>query len=42
MVDENRFDSYDSPWEMYRKDPKGYIEWVESKKGGDERVVPHT
>ncbi|WP_188681560.1 4Fe-4S dicluster-binding protein [Thermogymnomonas acidicola] len=39
MVDENRFDSYDSPWEMYRKDPKGYIEWVESKKG-DERVVP--
>jgi len=32
MVDEMNFDNNDSAYEMYKKDPKAYVEWVESKK----------
>lgn len=38
MVDELRFDSNDSPWERFKKDPKEYAQWAETKKG-DEIVL---
>lgn len=37
MVDELRFDNYDSPWEHWQRDPDGYFQWAEEKKG-HERV----
>jgi pyruvate ferredoxin oxidoreductase delta subunit len=41
MVDELRFEDDRSPWEHYRRDRDGYVEWAEQKKG-DKRVVhPH-
>ena len=33
MVDELEFENNDSPWEHHKKDPAGYIEWAEKKKG---------
>jgi len=33
MVDELRFEDDKSPWEHHVRDPKGYIEWAEQKKG---------
>ncbi len=39
MVDELNFDNNDSPWEIYRKDPKAYVEWLEEKKG-KVRIMP--
>ena len=39
MVDDLKFGDNSSPWEFYKKDPRGYVNWVESKKG-QERIVP--
>ena len=33
MVDELEFENTDSPWEHHKKDPAGYIQWAEGKKG---------
>ena len=33
MVDELEFENTDSPWEHHKKDPGGYIQWAEEKKG---------
>ncbi len=33
MVDELQFENTDSPWEHHKKDPAGYIQWAEEKKG---------
>ena len=33
MVDELEFENTDSPWEHHKKDPAGYIQWAEEKKG---------
>ncbi len=41
MVDELKFDNDDSPWEHYRRDPQGYIQWAEEKKGRDRIRYPH-
>jgi pyruvate ferredoxin oxidoreductase delta subunit len=41
MVDELRFDDHASPWEHWVRDPKGYIEWAEQKKGKDRVLFPH-
>jgi len=39
MVDELRFEDDSSPWEFWTRDPQGYIDWAEEKKGL-ERVQP--
>jgi pyruvate ferredoxin oxidoreductase delta subunit len=39
MVDELRFEDDNSPWEFWKRDPQGYIDWAEEKKGV-ERVQP--
>ena len=41
MVDELRFEDYSSPWEHYKKDRAGYIEWAEQKKGAQRVLHPH-
>jgi len=41
MVDELKFEDDSSPWEHYRRDPQGYIEWAEEKKGTDRYAYPH-
>ena len=41
MVDELRFEDYGSPWEHYRRDKTGYVEWAEAKKGKERVVHPH-
>jgi pyruvate ferredoxin oxidoreductase delta subunit len=33
MVDDLRFEDDSSPWEFWTRDPQGYIDWVEQKKG---------
>ena len=33
MVDELQFEDDKSPWEQHKKDPVGYIQWAEDKKG---------
>jgi pyruvate ferredoxin oxidoreductase delta subunit len=33
MVDELEFENTDSPWEHHKRDPAGYIQWAEGKKG---------
>ena len=33
MVDEMQFEDDKSPWEQHKKDPAGYIQWAEDKKG---------
>jgi pyruvate ferredoxin oxidoreductase delta subunit len=33
MVDDLRFEDESSSWEFWKRDPQGYIEWVEQKKG---------
>ena len=33
MVDELQFEDDKSPWEQHKKDPAGYIQWAEDKKG---------
>lgn len=33
MVDELRFDDDSSPWEFWNRDPQGYVDWAEEKKG---------
>ncbi len=38
MVDELRFEDYSSPWEHWKRDPHGYVEWAERKKG-DKRLI---
>lgn len=38
MVDELRFEDDNSPWEFWKRDPEGYIDWAEQKKG-NERVL---
>ncbi len=40
MVDELRFTDYASPWEHWQRDPEGYIEWAEEKKGTDRVTYP--
>ncbi|HET7034803.1 MAG TPA: 4Fe-4S dicluster-binding protein [Thermomicrobiaceae bacterium] len=40
MVDELAFDNYDSPWEHWQRDPSGYVEWAEAKKGADRVTYP--
>lgn len=39
MVDELRFENSDSPWEVYKKDDRAYVDWAEQKKGKI-RVMP--
>jgi pyruvate ferredoxin oxidoreductase delta subunit len=39
MVDELRFEDDSSPWEFWKRDPQGYIDWAEEKKGAV-RVQP--
>lgn len=41
MVDELKFEDDSSPWEHYDRDPEGYIEWAEEKKGKDRYAYPH-
>lgn len=41
MVDELKFEDDNSPWEHYHRDPEGYIEWAEEKKGKDRYAYPH-
>jgi pyruvate ferredoxin oxidoreductase delta subunit len=41
MVDELKFDNDSSPWEHYKRDPEGYIQWAEEKKGSDRYAYPH-
>ncbi|HWO42495.1 MAG TPA: 4Fe-4S dicluster-binding protein [Candidatus Eisenbacteria bacterium] len=40
MVDELRFEDDASPWEHWRSDPKGYIQWAEDKKGRERVSYP--
>ena len=40
MVDELRFEDNSSPYEHWKRDPKGYIEWVEEKKGKERVTYP--
>ncbi len=40
MVDELRFDDHKSPWEHWKHDPKGYIDWAEEKKGTERVLYP--
>lgn len=40
MVDELKFDDNSSFYEKYMKDPKGYVDFVEEKKGKDRVVHP--
>ncbi len=41
MVDELKFEDDKSPWEHYNRDPQGYIQWAEEKKGADRYAYPH-
>jgi pyruvate ferredoxin oxidoreductase delta subunit len=41
MVDELKFDNYDSPWEQYKKDPVAYVKYVEEKKGNVREIPSH-
>lgn len=41
MVDELKFNDDSSPWEHYRRDPKGYVAWAEEKKGTERYGYPH-
>ena len=41
MTDELQFENYDSPWEHHVKDPAGYIQWAEEKKGTTRVHYPH-
>lgn len=41
MVDELKFADDSSPWEHYKRDPQGYIQWAEEKKGADRYAYPH-
>ena len=40
MVDELRFSDNASPWEHWKRDPAGYVRWVEEKKGAERTVYP--
>jgi pyruvate ferredoxin oxidoreductase delta subunit len=40
MVDELRFENDDSPYEHWKRDPKGYIQWAEEKKGRERITYP--
>ncbi len=40
MADELRFEDNNSPWEFWKRDPKGYIQWAEEKKGAERVVYP--
>lgn len=40
MVDELRFTDDTSPWEHWRRDEQGYLEWAEEKKGTDRVSYP--
>jgi pyruvate ferredoxin oxidoreductase delta subunit len=40
MVDELRFEDDRSPWELWRRDPDGYIAWAEAKKGTERVTYP--
>jgi hypothetical protein len=33
MVDELKFNNYDSPYLAYKQDPAAYVQWAEEKKG---------
>ncbi len=41
MVDELRFDDHKSPWEHWKRDPAGYLQWAEEKKGTERVVYPY-
>jgi pyruvate ferredoxin oxidoreductase delta subunit len=41
MADELRFEDNSSPWEAWQRDPAGYVEWAEAKKGTDRVHYPH-
>jgi pyruvate ferredoxin oxidoreductase delta subunit len=41
MVDELKFKDDASPWEHHKKDPLGYINWAEEKKGKERISYPH-
>jgi pyruvate ferredoxin oxidoreductase delta subunit len=41
MVDELKFEDNKSPWEHHKRDPAGYIQWAEEKKGTDRIQYPH-
>jgi pyruvate ferredoxin oxidoreductase delta subunit len=40
MVDELRFTDDTSPWEHWRQDADGYVEWAEEKKGTERVAYP--
>lgn len=40
MVDELRFENYDSPWEHWQHDPDDYFRWAEDKKGTERVSYP--
>lgn len=40
MVDELKFEDNTSHWEFYKKDPDGYLRWVEEKKGEWRVIYP--
>ncbi len=41
MVDELKFEDDASPWEHHKRDPEGYIQWAEEKKGRKRVYYPH-
>jgi pyruvate ferredoxin oxidoreductase delta subunit len=41
MVDELKFEDDSSPWEHYGRDPEGYIQWAEEKKGKERVFYPY-
>jgi pyruvate ferredoxin oxidoreductase delta subunit len=41
MVDELQFENDKSPWEHHVRDPQGYIQWAEEKKGTERISYPH-
>ena len=41
MVDELKFENDRSPWEHHKRDPQGYIQWAEEKKGAERVHYPH-
>jgi hypothetical protein len=40
MVDELQFENDASPWEHWKREPQGYIQWVEEKKGKNRVSYP--
>jgi pyruvate ferredoxin oxidoreductase delta subunit len=40
MVDELQFEDDSSAWEFWTRDPQGYIDWVEQRKGATRRKPP--